>query len=118
MQETSTRSPGFTVVTPAPTYGPDSLVTQDRPGSNLGHIALEDVEVGSADRRRVDPNDRIGRLLDRRIRHPLPGSLTRSVTSAFMGSSFVGHCHSRPACASRHRRPTAAKARLFRSSPA
>ena len=43
----------------------DGLVAEDRPGLHLGDVALEDVQVGPADRRRVDADDRVGRLLDR-----------------------------------------------------
>ena len=50
----------------------DRLVAEDRPGSHVGHVALEDVQIGAADRRRVDADDRVRRLLDPWFRAPLP----------------------------------------------
>ena len=42
----------------------DGLVAEDRSRLHLGHVALEDVQIGAADRRRVDADDRIRRLED------------------------------------------------------
>ena len=67
----------------------DGLVAEDRPGLHLGDVALEDVQVGSADRRRVDADDRVRRLLDARIRDLVPGALAGAVVDErFHGSSF------------------------------
>ena len=57
----------------------DGLVAEDRAGLHLGDVALEDVEVRPADRRGVDPHDRVRRLLDCRVGYVLPGSLARPV---------------------------------------
>ena len=45
------------------------LVTEHRAGRGLRHIALEDVEVGAADRRAVDPDDDVRRIDDRGVVH-------------------------------------------------
>ena len=50
----------------------DGLVAEDRAGLHLGHVALEDVQVGAADRGRVDADDRVRRLLDGRDPGPRP----------------------------------------------
>jgi hypothetical protein len=47
-------------------------VTQHCAGLYFGNVPFENVEIGSTDRRRVDANDRIGRLDDRWIRLGLP----------------------------------------------
>ncbi|GAA3246276.1 hypothetical protein GCM10020256_73830 [Streptomyces thermocoprophilus] len=57
----------------------DRLVSEDGAGADLGDVALEDVQIGSADGDGVDPDDRVGRLLDGRIRHVLPGGAARAV---------------------------------------
>ena len=57
--------------------GADRLVAENRSRLHLGHVALEDVQVGAADRRRVDPDDRVGRLDDRRVGDGLPCSARR-----------------------------------------
>ena len=74
MQETSTRSPTASVVTAAPDsmIVADRLVTEDRPGCHLGHVALEDVQVGAADGGRVDADDHVRWLLNHRVGHGLP----------------------------------------------
>ena len=46
----------------------DTLVAEDPAGRDRRHVALEDVQVGAADRRRVDPHDDVRRILDLRIR--------------------------------------------------
>jgi hypothetical protein len=58
---------------------PHGLVAEDRARQHLRHVSLEDVEVGATDRRRVNPHDRIGRVLDCRVGHILPGPLPRPV---------------------------------------
>ena len=40
--------------------GADGLVTEDAAVGHRGHVALQDVQVGAADRHRVDANDRVG----------------------------------------------------------
>ena len=44
--------------------GADGLVAEDGPWLHLGDVALEDVQVGPADRRRVDLDDDVGRVQD------------------------------------------------------
>ena len=62
MHETSTRSPTLTFFTPAPICvdGADRLVAEDPAVGHRGHVALEDVQVGAADRDGVDPDDGVG----------------------------------------------------------
>src|SRR5687768_18189223 len=43
---------------------PDRFVAEDRARLHRGDVALEDVQVGPADRGGVDPNDHVRRLLD------------------------------------------------------
>ena len=59
--------------------GTDRLVAEDRPRLHLGHIALEDVQIGPADGGRVDPDDRVCRIDDGGVGNVLPGSLSRPV---------------------------------------
>ena len=75
MHDTSTRSPGLTVVTPAPTWldGADGLVAEDPAAGDLGRVAFEDVQVGPADGGGVDADDGVGRVLDHRVGDVLPG---------------------------------------------
>ena len=69
MQEMMTRSPTLTfeqsgptsVTTPTPSW------PRIRPSFHGGDVTLEDVQVGSADRRRLDLDDRVGRLMDGRL---------------------------------------------------
>ena len=51
----------------------DRLVAEDRARSHLGHVALEDVQIGAADRRARDLDDRVGRSFDLRVRSGFPG---------------------------------------------
>src|SRR5262249_49923146 len=60
-------------------HGPDALVAENRPGLHFGHVALEDVQVGAADRRRVDPDDDVGRRLEFGIGPFLPAPLVGPV---------------------------------------
>src|SRR5262245_35473461 len=77
----------------------DRLVAEDRAGPHLGDVALEDVEVGPADRRRVDPDDGVRRLLDRGVCDLVPGALPGTVVHECLhGSSFRSPSASR-ACA-------------------
>jgi len=65
------------------------LVAEDRAGLHLGDVALEDMEVGPADRRRVDPDDRVRRLLVRGVRDLVPGAHPGTVVHECLhGSSF------------------------------
>jgi hypothetical protein len=92
MHETSTRSPGAGQRRHGATGlddGADGFVAEDRPRLHLGHVAVEDMEVGPADRRRVDPHDRVGRLLDRGVRNLVPGAVPGTVVHERLhGSSF------------------------------
>ena len=58
---------------------PDTVVPEDPPVGHRGHITLEDVQVGAADRGGVHRHDHIGRVDDPRIRHLLPRLSARSV---------------------------------------
>ena len=81
MQEISTRSPGLKAVTPAPTLSmtPTPSWPRMRPGAQVGDIALEDMQIGAADRRFDDLDDRVARRPDlglgRSSRDFLPGPL-------------------------------------------
>ena len=81
MQETSTRSPGRTLRTAAPTSStvPTASWPSTVPAVHLGHVALEDVQVGAADRHGVDADDGIGVVDDRRVGDLLPVGLTGTV---------------------------------------
>src|SRR5204862_3220689 len=52
----------------------DGLVAEDRARLYLRDIALQDVKVGPADRRGVDSNDGVGRILNFRIGLLLPAA--------------------------------------------
>ena len=58
---------------------PDALVPENAPVGHGGQVALENVQVGPADRRGGDADDRVRRLLDRRPRLALPGVLAGTV---------------------------------------
>ena len=47
--------------------GADGLVAEDGTGLNRRDVALEDVEVAAADRRKIDLDDRVSRELNRRV---------------------------------------------------
>ena len=66
MQETRTRSPTARPRTPLPTSidRADGLVAEDPSRFHLGHVALEDVQIGAADGDRVDPDDHVLRVLE------------------------------------------------------
>ena len=59
--------------------GADGLVAEDRAGRGLGHVALEDVQVGAADRGGVDAHDRVGRLDQGRVGDRVPTALAGAV---------------------------------------
>ena len=77
MQDTSTRSPSFSVGDARTRLddGADGLVAQDGHWIHLGDIALEDVQVGPADRKRrpIWTMTSVG-VQDSRIGDCLPGS--------------------------------------------
>ena len=92
MHETSTWSPGSIVVTAAADLDDrtDGLVAEDRARRHLGNVSLQDVEVGSADRRHVDADDRVRRVDDHRIRDLFPGPLAGAVVhERFHGGLLV-----------------------------
>ena len=45
----------------------DRLVAEDATVGHRRHVALHDVQIGAADRRRLDPHDRVGAVDDHRI---------------------------------------------------
>lgn len=57
----------------------DCFVAEDRARRHLGDVALEDVQIGAADRRAADADDRVSRFLDRRVRDEFPRLLARAV---------------------------------------
>ena len=59
--------------------GADGLVAEDRAGDDLGHVALQDVQVGSADRGGIDAHDDVGWFGDRRVSDALPATLAGTV---------------------------------------
>ena len=70
--------------------GADRLVAEDAPVGDLGDVALQDVQVGAADRDRVDADDRVG-VVDRSPawrRPPTPCSPGPWYTSAFIAAPF------------------------------
>ena len=56
----------------------DRFMAEDAALGHRGHVALEDVQVGAADRRRLDLDDHVGRVLDARIVDVVPGPLPRT----------------------------------------
>ena len=73
--------------------GSDRLMAQDAPVGHGWHVALEDVQIRSADRDGVDADDRIGVGLERWLGHFLPSLLTWAVVheSLHGNTSIVGH---------------------------
>jgi hypothetical protein len=59
--------------------GPDRLVAQDPPVRDLGYVALQDVQVGAADRHRVHAHDRVRVGTDLRLGDVLPRLAPRPV---------------------------------------
>ena len=59
--------------------GADRLVAEDPARADLGHVAGQDVQVGAADRGRVDPHDHVAFVGDLRVGDFLPGPLAGSV---------------------------------------
>lgn len=58
---------------------PDGFVSEHRAGAYLRYVALENVQIGPADRDGVDTDDRVGGILDTGIRHVLPRGLSGTV---------------------------------------
>ena len=94
----------------------DGLVAEDRPGLDLGHVALEDVQVGPADRGRVDADDRVRRLLEAGIRDSSQERCAGTVVDqSFHGSSFRLTSTLVARERVRHRRPRRTGFRVSRS---
>ena len=74
MHDTSTRSPTLTGLDAGADRldGADGLVAEDPAVGDGRDVALEDVQVGAADRHGVDAHDGVGVVDDRRLRHLLP----------------------------------------------
>ena len=92
MHETSTRSPTLTVLDAGADRldGADGLVAEDAAVGHRGDVALEDVQVGAADRDGVDPHDRVGVVDDDRRGDLLPRLLPGAVVhDCAHGSSLV-----------------------------
>jgi hypothetical protein len=71
-------------------HGSDGFVAEDPARLDLRNVALEDVQVGSADRRGVDADDRVRRGLDPRVGHGFPRALTWPVVhEGLHGSSSL-----------------------------
>src|SRR5580700_6584096 len=60
---------------------PDGLVAEDPALVHRGHVALEDVQVGTADGGRVDPHDGVVIADDLWVRYLFPGLLTGTVVN-------------------------------------
>jgi hypothetical protein len=59
-------------VAPGLDHGADRLVAENAAGGGLGNVALEDVQVGTADRDRVDADDGVPVVGDIRVGYLLP----------------------------------------------
>ena len=81
MQETSTRSPACTRPDAGADLldGADGLVAEHAARLHLGHVALEDVQVGAADGDGVDPHDGVVSDPGSPGRGPPPRPLARAV---------------------------------------
>jgi hypothetical protein len=60
-------------------HGTHRFVAEDPARTHLWHVAGQDVQVGAADRGRVDPHDRVALVGDLRDGDFLPGPLARAV---------------------------------------
>ena len=106
MQEARTRSPGGQAADAAADLDDraDRLVAEDPAGLHVGHVAAENVQVGAADRDRVDLDDRVARVDDLRVRDVGPGLCCRAAVhqcfhywislSMRAGSTRVGSSYS------------------------
>ena len=57
--------------------GADALVPEDPALGHSGHVALEDVQVGAADRGRVDPDDGVGGIDELGVGDLVPALVVR-----------------------------------------
>ena len=55
-----------------------AFVTENPSYLDGGNIALQNIKVGAADRRRIDLYYHAGRLQDRRVKYLFPGLLART----------------------------------------
>jgi hypothetical protein len=55
------------------------FVAEDPPVGDRGDVAVQDVQVGAADRGGVDPDDDVGRFPHGGVRDVLPGLVARTV---------------------------------------
>ena len=99
MQEISTRSPGLNAVTARPTCldDADALVAENAARLAGRHVALEDVQVGAANGRLGDLDDRVRRRGNLRLRMVFEGLFARPSIDQGL------HCHRAAAT----RRPSA-----------
>src|SRR4029079_6168238 len=76
----------------------DGLVPENGPGNDLRDVALQDVQVGAADRDRVDPHDDVARGRDRGVRNLFPRPSARAVIdkSLHWGPPSVSHPRGSP----------------------
>ena len=74
MHETSTRSPTATLLTPVPTSVtvPTASWPKNAPDGDLGHVTLQDVQIGATDGGGIDSDDGVGVIVDGRLGHLLP----------------------------------------------
>lgn len=71
--------PDRTDVGPGLDHCADGFVPQHPAGGHLGHVALDDVQVGPADGDDIDADHRVGGVPDHRIRNVLPRDLPRAL---------------------------------------
>ena len=74
---------------------PHALVTEDAAVRDGGHVALQDMEVRAADRRRCELHNDVGRRLDRGLRDFLAGTPTRAVVHECFRFAFTPRSMSR-----------------------
>ena len=69
--------------------GTDGLVPENATLLDLRDVALEDMQIGAADRHRVDPHDDVGIGSEVGIRHFFPAALPGTVRRRGLSWSFV-----------------------------
>ena len=69
--------------------GADRLVAEDAALGDRGDIALENVQVGAANRGGIDPHHHVGRFLNRRVRNLFP----RLLPGPVIDKRLHGHLH-------------------------
>src|SRR5450759_5655224 len=69
--------------------GADRLMAEDGAYLHLRHVALEDMQVGTANRGRVDLDDGVGRQLDGRVGDRVPGALPGTVINECSHVDFL-----------------------------